>query len=68
MVLSRRLLTATIRRAWRLTGQAGPPPSLLHLPILGIAGATRPRPGGAAAVDEQAGRSGLPTGSSGTRR
>ncbi len=68
ILVSRRLLTATIRRAWRLTGQAGPPPSLLHLPILGIAGATRPRPGGAAAVDEQAGRSGLPTGSSGTRR
>jgi hypothetical protein len=65
ILVSRRLLSATIRRAWRLTGQAGPPPSLLDLPILGIAGAARPRPDGSAAGDQQPGRSGLPTGSSG---
>ena len=47
ILVSRRLLIVTIRSAWRLAGQAGPAPSLLQLPIFGIARAARPHSGGA---------------------
>jgi hypothetical protein len=45
VLVSRRLLVATIRRTWQLAGQVGPAPSLLRLPVLGPAGTARPRAG-----------------------
>jgi hypothetical protein len=47
ILVSHRLLMLTIRRAWRLAGQAGPAPSLAQLPILGVASAAPPHPAGA---------------------
>jgi hypothetical protein len=53
ILVSRRLLMFTIRRAWWLSGQAGPAPPLLRLPIL----AAHPPPGrGTPALDRPPGR------------